>query len=135
MRLTHKVMISRAVLSSDVGLKVDRMSVPLPRVSGKSSGYGQPMVDIGHRAEENQVSSTSGSRVNPSASSAATSAASSIDASSRASRLSVDWGGTHTLSTNSVSVISRLTYAAPAATHRSPAPSGAVSTVLLQTGI
>ena len=58
-------MISLAVDSTEVGLYFSKS----PTASGKSSGHGQPIVDIGHNADENQVSRTSGSRMNPSFSS------------------------------------------------------------------
>ncbi len=57
-RLTQSVMISRAVESTDVGLNESSR----PIVSGWSSGHGQPIVDIGQRPDENQVSRTSSSR-------------------------------------------------------------------------
>ncbi len=61
MRDTHNVMISRAVQRTEVGLKAS--SSPID--SGNFAGSGQPMVESGQRAEENQVSSTSGSCSTP----------------------------------------------------------------------
>ena len=61
-RATHRKMMSRPVTSASVGYKA--------RSCGVSTGH--PSVANGHRALENQVSSTSGSRSHPSPSGAVT---------------------------------------------------------------
>src|SRR4051794_27118103 len=67
MRDTHSVMISRAVQSVEVGLNAGRSDgkSATPVSLAANSGSGQPIVDIGQRAEENQVSSTSESSTKP----------------------------------------------------------------------
>ena len=65
MRLTHSVMISRAVDSTALGFHFSRR----PCMS-KRAGSGQPNVESGHSAELNQVSSTSSSWRKPAAVSA-----------------------------------------------------------------
>ena len=48
-----------------LGFQVFRARSPCGKMSGKSLGSGQPSVLIGQRAEENQVSRTSGSWTKP----------------------------------------------------------------------
>ncbi len=70
MRETHSVMISRAVVSTEVGLNAARSDSKsaIPDESLAAVASGQPIVLSGQRAEENQVSRTSGSWVKPAAS-------------------------------------------------------------------
>ena len=71
-RLTHSVMISRAVESTALGLNVSN----IPSMPNRF-GFGQPSVLIGQSALENHVSRTSESCVNPAAFKAGMSVASS----------------------------------------------------------
>ena len=59
MRATHSVMMSRLVIKHAGGIEVRQIRV---------SASGQPSVECGQSAELNQVSSTSSSWTNPSAS-------------------------------------------------------------------
>ena len=56
-RATQKKMMSKPVTSTEVGRRVWKPRSPM------ASGFGQPSVLCDHSAEENQVSSTSLSRV------------------------------------------------------------------------
>ncbi len=69
-RETHSVMISRAVVSTLVGLNAGSSDSKssMPELSLAADASGQPMVLSGQRALENQVSRTSGSWVKPASS-------------------------------------------------------------------